>query len=144
MATSHLSGPLATTLAPSFALTLPAISGSPTAPVLSIGSGTIQTNWRVALPSYPTKLFEIGMTFPRGGTAAPQGGFFRLKVWSGTTAKGVFAGSVAGATLENVNLTLTGGCTFAANAELGLAVHTVGATAAGRGSARPTLYMSYR
>jgi hypothetical protein len=142
MATSHLSGPLATVNAPSFSIALAGI-GAPSV-ALSVGSGTIQTNWRVALPSYPTKLFEIGMTFPRGGTSAPQGGTFAVKVWSGASAKGVFVGSVAGATVENLKLTLAAGATFAANAELGLALHTVGATSPGRQSARPTLYMGYR
>ena len=136
---SHLSGPISSTDAPSFVLMLPAVTP---ATALAVASGTIQTNWRVALPSYATKLYEMGLTFPRGGTTPPQGGTFRLKVWSGTTAKGVFAGSVAGGTAENLKLTRAAGATFAANAELGLAVHTVGGTAPGRGP-RVALYMGY-
>lgn len=144
MAVSHLSGPLATTNAPSFSISLPQAVAGATGTTFSAASGTIQANWRCALPSYPTKLYEVGLTFARGGTIAPQGGTFRVKAWSGLVAKGVFAGSVAGGTTESVSLTLAGGATFPANAELGLAIHTVGASAAGRSTARATVYMSYR
>jgi hypothetical protein len=133
----HVSGPIGIANAPAFAVSLTAM---PTA--LAAASGMIIARWRQSLPSYATKLHEIGVVFTRGGTTPPQGGMLRFKVWSGSTAKGVFAGSVAGGTAERVTLRLSGGATFPAQADFGIAVHTAGATQAGRG-AQPTLYMSY-
>ena len=134
MATSHMSGPLAVSSYPSMALTLPGI-----ATTLSAASGTILQKWRVVLPNFPTKLMGIGIAFTRGATNPPQGGTMSFKAWSGGTGKGLFSGSVAGATAEAVYL--VGSATFPASGHLQLSVNTVGGTSGGRG-ASPTLYLS--
>lgn len=108
---------------------------------LSGASGTVIDKWRCVLPNVPTTLSGIGVAFTRGGTTPPQGGTLRFKVFSGNTGKGLFSGSVAGATAEAVML--TGAATFPAAAHFQMSVHTAGATQAGRG-ARPTLYLGLR
>jgi hypothetical protein len=138
MAQTEFSGPIISSGAPQFAIPLPMY---PTA--LAAASGTIIPYWRAVLPNHPTTLHDIGVTFTRGGTTPPQGGTMSFKAWSGTTAKGLFSGSVAGATAEAVTLTKTGGATFPAGAHLQLSVNTVGGTLPGRG-ARPTLYLGFR
>lgn len=103
-------------------------------------SGTVIPEWRAALPARQMTLQGVGMTFS-SGASAPQGGTFRLKVWSGNTAKGVVAGSVGGASFPALQL---GGlaATFPASAVARLTLHTVGASAAG-GGGQPSLYLNY-